>query len=186
MLRSLAPHCLFLTVYHSAMLAQFIPDSSWHRVLLESLSFTFLKLFPVHAGGHLIPLMVQVRVRHERPRKCVTSPKALAPRHGQTKSTLAILSIVDSLIKKYLCNRCKFRAGKTLPGSSRNRFRRVSLDAHQIWFCCLQARPLIQLRNKSLHWIYKGSWARAHGAHEPRLHTHQHTPSVCDGGCQNM
>lgn len=35
----------------------------------------------------------------------------------------------------------------------------------------LAAQSLIPLRNKSLHWIYKGSWARAHGAHEPRLHT---------------
>lgn len=60
MLRGLAPHCLFLTVYHSVILVEFIPDSSWHRVLLETLSFTFLKLFPVHARGHLIPLMVQV------------------------------------------------------------------------------------------------------------------------------
>lgn len=134
-------------------------------------------------------LMIQVPRCDGSPRRCVdyaaSSQRQSLPDTVKIKSTLAILSSADTLIKKYLFNHSKFIAGKSRPGQVETDFSEVSLDGHQIWSAA-SSRPLIPRRNKSLYWIYKGSRAHAYSAHEHRLYTHQHTPSVCNGGCQNM
>lgn len=50
----------------------------------------------------------------------------------------------------------------------------------------LAAPPLIQLRNKSLHWIYKGSWARAHTSPDStRISTHLQFVTEAAKTCKN-